>query len=40
MLKKVVIAGSASLQDEVKKQLKHFESLNYEILDYPRAIDK
>lgn len=39
-MKKVVIAGSAGLQNEVQKWLKHFESLNYEILDYPRAIDK
>lgn len=40
MLKKVVIAGSASLQDEVTKWSEYFENLNYEILDYPRAIDK
>lgn len=40
MLKKVVIAGSASLQDEATKWLKYYENLNYEILDYPRAIDK
>lgn len=39
-MKKVVIAGSASLQNEVKKWLKYFENLNYEILDYPRAIDE
>ena len=39
-MKKVVIAGSAKLQKEVDKWLKNFESLNYEILDYPKAIQE
>ena len=39
-MKKVVIAGSAKLQKEVDKWLKVFENQNYEILDYPRAIEE
>lgn len=39
-MKKVVIAGSAKLQTEVNKWRKFFESKNYEILDYPRAIEE
>ena len=39
-MKKVVIAGSAKLQNEVNKWLKIFEKKNYEVLDYPRAIEE
>ena len=39
-MKKVGIAGSAKLQKEVNKWLKIFENQNYEILDYPRAIEE
>lgn len=39
-MKKVVIAGSAKLQKEVEKWISIFESNNYEILDYPRAIEE
>lgn len=39
-MKKVVISGSAKLQKEVDNWLKFFVSRNYEILDYPRAIEK
>lgn len=39
-MQKVVIAGSAGLQEEVTKWLKYFKNLNYEVLDYPRAIDE
>ncbi len=39
-MKKVVIAGSAKLQKEVNKWLKIFEKKNYEVLDYPRAIEE
>lgn len=39
-MKKIVIVGSAKLQKEVDKWLKVFESNNYEILDYPRAIEE
>lgn len=37
-MKKIVIVGSAKLQKEVNKWINIFESNNYEILDYPRAI--
>ncbi len=39
-MKKVVIAGSAKLQKEVEKWLKFFQNKNYEVLDYPRAIEE
>ncbi len=39
-MKKVVIAGSAKLQGKIDDWLKVFESQNYEILDYPKAIEK
>ncbi len=39
-MKKIVIAGSAKLQKEVEKWINIFESNNYEILDYPRAIEE
>ena len=39
-MKKIVIAGSAKLQKEVEKWINFFESNNYEILDYPRAIEE
>lgn len=39
-MKKVVIAGSAKLQKEVSDWLDFFERKNYEVLDYPRAIQK
>ncbi len=39
-MKKIVIAGSAKLQKEVNKWINIFESNNYEILDYPRAIEE
>lgn len=36
---KIVIAGSAGLQDEIKKWIQYWESREgYEILNYPRAI--
>lgn len=38
--KYIIIAGSAKLQKEVNKWLKFFESKNYEILDYPKEIEK
>ncbi len=37
-MKKVVIAGSASLQKEAEKWLKIFKNKSYQILDYPRPI--
>ncbi len=39
-MKKIVIAGSAKLQKEVNKWINIFESNNYEILDYPKAIEE
>lgn len=39
-MKKIVIAGSAKLQKEINYWLKIFESKNYEILDYPKEIEK
>lgn len=37
---KIVIAGSAKFQKEVNDWLKIFKDKNYEILDYPRTIEK
>lgn len=39
-MKKVVIAGSAKLQEDVNKWLKIFKTKDYQILDYPRAIEE
>lgn len=39
-MKKIVIAGSTKFQKEVNKWINIFESNNYEILDYPRAIEE
>jgi len=37
---KLVIAGSAKLQDEVNNWLDVFQKKGYEILDFPREIDE
>lgn len=39
-MKKIVISGSSKLQDKVNYWLEYFKSKNYEILDYPRFIEK
>ena len=39
-MKKIVIAGSAKLQDEVNSWKDKFEKENYQVLDYPKEIDK
>lgn len=39
-MQKIVIAGSAKLQNDVNKWLKVFESKEYKVLDYPRAIEE
>lgn len=39
-MKKAVIAGSTKLQKEIKKWVDYFENLNYEVLDYPKEIEK
>lgn len=38
--KKVVISGSSKLQDKINFWVKYFEDRDYEILDYPKSIDK
>lgn len=37
-MKKVVIAGSAKLQDKINSWKLFFQNNNYEILDYPKPI--
>lgn len=39
-MKKIVIAGSAKLQKEIDKWINFFERNDYEILDYPKAIEE
>lgn len=39
-MKKVVIAGSAKLQDNINYWKEKFSNNNYEVLDYPKAIEK
>lgn len=39
-MKKIVIAGSAKLQDKVNYWKDKFEKENYQVLDYPKEIDK
>ena len=39
-MKKVVIAGSAKLQKEIDNWIKKLTAKEYEILDYPRAIEQ
>lgn len=39
-MKKVVIAGSAKLQNDINYWKQKFSDNNYEILDYPKAIEK
>jgi len=39
-MKKIVIAGSAKIQEKVTYWVDEFTKKNYEVLDYPRAIDK
>ncbi len=39
-MKKMVISGSAKLQDRVNYWLEHFKNKDYEILDYPKKIKK
>lgn len=39
-MKKVVIAGSASLQPEIVKWIKILKKKNYQVLDYPKPIEK
>jgi len=39
-MKKVVISGSAKLQKEIDNWIKKLTAKEYEILDYPRAIEQ
>lgn len=39
-MKKVVISGSAKLQDSINYWINYFENKGYNILDYPRPIEK
>lgn len=39
-MKKIVIAGSARLQNEINNWINYFENNGYEILDYPKIIDE
>ena len=39
-MKKIVISGSSNLQDKVNYWIEHFKNKNYEILDYPKLIQK
>ena len=39
-MKKIVIAGSAKLQKELNSWLDFYRRNNYEILDYPKSIEK
>ena len=39
-MKKVVISGSASLQDATKKWIDYWKNYGYEIIDYPKPIKK
>lgn len=39
-MKKIVIAGSAKLQQEINVWKETFKNKNYEILDFPKPIEK
>ncbi len=39
-MKKIVIAGSVKLQDDINYWKGKFSNNNYEVLDYPRPIEK
>lgn len=39
-MNKIVISGSSSLQDKVNYWREYFKNKNYEILDYPKPIEK
>lgn len=38
--RKIVIAGSAKLQDKINHWISYFDKQNYKILDYPKTIEK
>lgn len=39
-MKKIVISGSTKLRQEINYWINFFESRNYEVLDYPKKINK
>ena len=39
-MKKIVIAGSSKLQDNINYWVDYFKRKNYEVLDYPKPISK
>ncbi|MBQ9834592.1 MAG: hypothetical protein IJO33_05340 [Bacilli bacterium] len=39
-MKKIVIAGSAKLQKQINDWIVRFKNNNYEVLDYPKPINK
>ena len=39
-MKKVVISGSSKLEDKVKYWLNYFENNGYQVLNYPKLIEK
>lgn len=39
-MKKVIISGSAKLQDKINYWINYFKNKNYEVVDYPKPIDK
>lgn len=39
-MKKIVISGSVKLEKEVNYWVNFFEEKNYDVIDYPRKIDK
>ena len=38
--KKIVIAGSAKLQDKIEYWITFFKNKDYEVLDYPKKIEE
>lgn len=38
--RKLVIAASSKFQEEIQKWKKHFESLGYEVINYPKKINQ
>ncbi len=39
-MQKVIIAGSAKLQKEIKKWISYWEGKGYAVIDFPRSISK
>ena len=39
-MKKVVISGSSKLKDNINYWVKYFKTNSYDVIDYPKTIDK